>query len=149
MSNCYGGGKDREMFDDDDFIEYIGRLPEEKRDYISDLFRTVASSSDEIAPSDLLFVGSDGHRVVKCFHYPIEVLGENGPVMMPSANKNIILAAFSDEFIQTRADDIQFIFEDKETANDAWTDFMLECATEVVGVHDTAPPEDFEVLFEQ
>lgn len=137
------------MFDDDDFINFIGRLPEQQRDYISDMFEAMASSADEVAPTDLLFVGSDGERVVKCFHYPIKVLGKNGPVIIPSANKNIILAAFSDEFIQTRADDIQDIFADIDMANDAWNQFMQECAVEVVDTYDATPPQNFEVLFDQ
>jgi hypothetical protein len=149
VSRPNGGGKDREMFEDEEFIDFVGRLPEEQREYISDLFRALASSNDEVTPTDLLFVGSDGSRVVKCFHYPFKALGEDGPVIMPSANENIILAAFSDEFIQTRADDIQDIFDDMDMANEAWTQFMQECAVEVVDIYDTAPPENFEVLFDQ
>ena len=137
------------MFDDDDFINFIGRLPEQQRDYISDMFEAMASSADEVEPTDLLFVGSDGERVVKCFHYPIKVLGKNGPVIIPSANKNIIIAAFSDEFIQTRADDIQDIFADMDMANNAWNQFMQECAVEVVDTYDATPPQNFEVLFDQ
>jgi hypothetical protein len=137
------------MFDDDDFINFVSRLPEQQRDYISDMFEAMASSADEVTPTDLLFVGSDGERVVKCFHYPIKVLGDDGPVIIPSSNKNIILAAFSDEFIQTRADDIQDIFADMDMANDAWNQFMQECAVEVVDTYDATPPQDFEVLFDQ
>lgn len=137
------------MFDDDDFINFISRLPEQQKDYISDMFEAMASSADEVTPTDLLFVGSDGERVVKCFHYPIKALGDDGPVIFPSSNKNIILAAFSDEFIQTRADDIQDIFADMDMANDAWNQFMQECAVEVVDTYDATPPQDFEVLFDQ
>jgi hypothetical protein len=137
------------MFDDDDFINFVGRLPEQQRDYIAELFTSMASSAEEVAPTDILFVGSDGERIVKCFHYPEKALGETGPVIIPSSNKNIILAAFSDEFIQTRADDIQDIFADMDMANDAWNQFMQECAVEIVYAHDATPPENFEVLFDQ
>ena len=112
------------MFDDDDFINFIGRLPEQQRDYISDMFEAMASSADEVEPTDLLFVGSDGERVVKCFHYPIKVLGKNGPVIIcptcPVSNvspkQTKILS--SQRFQMNLSKHVQMIFK---TSSPTWT----------------------------
>ena len=36
-----------------------------------------------------------------------------------------------------------------DMANDAWNQFMQECAVEVVDTYDATPPQNFEVLFDQ
>ena len=92
------------------------------------------------APRDLLFVGSDGKRVVKGFHYSREVLGEDGPVILPSSSPFVIIGAFSDEYIREGADEIESSYDTYEEQQAAWEQQMAHYAILIAEKHDESPP---------
>ena len=148
------------MFDEDDidafndiarFAEFTARMNDDERKTLSELLSSLAGELVEqmTPPKDLLFVGSDGYRLVKCLHYPREVLGEDGPVILPSASEFVILGALSDEFIQHDADEIAGLFDDAEDRDDAWYHLMTEYALTISEKFDDNPPEDYSNLFKE
>ena len=148
------------MFDEDDidafndiarFAEFTARMNDDERKTLSELLSSLAGELVEqmTPPKDLLFVGSDGYRLVKCLHYPREVLGEDGPVILPSASEFVILGALSDEFIQHDADEIAGLFDDAEERDDAWYHLMTEYALTISEKFDDNPPEDYSNLFKE
>ena len=92
------------------------------------------------APEDLLFIGSDGKRVVKGFHYAREVLGEDGPVILPSSSPFVIIGAFSDEYIREGADEIESSYDTFEERQAAWEQQMAHYAILIAEKHDESPP---------
>lgn len=151
------------MLDDDDypdfddfedleeFANFAASLDSEGRKGLDELLSSLAGELVEqmSPPGDLLFVGSDGKRVVKGLHYPREVLGEDGPVILPSASQFVILGAYSDEFIRSEADDIAGLFDSDEERDDAWNRLMAEYAYSISKKFDDNPPEDYSLLFEE
>lgn len=148
------------MFEDDDFddfddltefAEFAARLNDSDKKTLEELLSSLAGELVEqmTAPKDLLFVGSDGKRVVKGLHYPLEVLGEDGPVILPSASQFVILGAYSDEFIQREANEIAGLFDDYEERDDAWERLMSEYAYDISKKFDDNPPEDYSYFFKE
>jgi len=91
-------------------------------------------------PGDLLFVGSDGNRVVKGFHYSRKVLGEDGPVILPSSSPFVLIGAFSDEYIQSCADEIEDCYDTPSEKQAAWEQQMADYAMRIADKHDDSPP---------
>lgn len=142
--------EDDDFEDLEDFARFASSLNDSERKTLEELLSSLAGELVEqmTPPKDLLFVGSDGKRVVKGFHYPREVLGEDGPVILPSASQFVILGAYSDEFIQREADEIAGLFDDYEERDDAWERLMAEYAYDISKKFDDNPPEDYSKLFE-
>lgn len=144
-----------EDFDDfedlEEFARFAATLDDSERKTLDELLSSLAGELAEqmTPPGDLLFVGSDGKRVVKGLHYPREVLGEDGPVILPSASHFVILGAYSDEFIQREADDIAGLFDDNDEREDAWQRLMAEYAYSISKKFDDNPPADYSQLFEE
>lgn len=135
-------------------LGFLASMQPGERDRLRELFETmsneISSPSERYepteVPSDLLFVGTDGRRVVKGFHYSREVLGQDGPVIFPSSSEFVILGAFADEFIQERAEEIQSSWDTYEEQSDAWEIQMADFAFMVAAEYDKNPPgqmEDF------
>jgi len=148
------------MFEDDDFddfddltefAEFAARLNDDEKKTLAELLGSLAGELVEqmAPPKDLLFVGSDGHRVVKCLHYPRNVLGEDGPVILTSASQFVILGAISDEFIQHDADEIAGLYDDLEERDDAWQQLMTDYASCISKKFDDNPPEDYSYFFKE
>jgi hypothetical protein len=143
--------EDDDFEDLEDFARFASSLNDSERKTLEELLSSLAGELVEqmTPPKDLLFVGSDGKRVVKGLHYPREVLGEDGPVILPSASQFVILGAYSDEFIQREADEIAGLFDDYEERDDAWERLMAEYAYDISKKFDDNPPEDYSKLFEE
>ena len=134
-----------------DLMEFLLSLPGEEREKLRDVISTMLVEVREIAKegSDVLFMGSDGKRVVKGLHYPREVLGSDGPVILPSAFKNIIIGAFSDEFVEEQATEIEETIDNDEERQAAWEELMNTLAIHVAFEFDAAPPGDYDLMFEE
>lgn len=134
-----------------DLMEFLLSLPGEEREKLRDVISTMLVEVREIAKegSDVLFMGSDGKRVVKGLHYPREVLGSDGPVILPSAFKNIIIGAFSDEFVEEQARDIEETIDNDEERQAAWEELMNTLAIHIAFEFDAAPPGDYDLMFEE
>lgn len=134
-----------------DLMEFLLGLPADEREKLRDVVSTMLSEVREIAKegSDVLFMGSDGRRVVKGLHYPREVLGGDGPVILPSAFKHIIIGAFSDEFVADQARDIEESIDDEDERQAAWEELMNTFAIHVAFEFDAAPPGDYDLMLEE
>jgi len=143
-----GFGEDESL---EGVLEFLRHLPDAQRLRVAEIFGVLA---DEVRAGaverdgDVLFVGSDGLRVVKCLHYPLVVLGVSGPVLFPSADKNVILGAFSDESIQMMADEIAECDDSDEEKEARWEALMGDYAAELVRLFDSQPPDDFDFMLE-
>lgn len=134
-----------------DLIEFLLSLPDTEREKLRDVVSTMLEEVREIAKegSDVLFMGSDGKRVVKGLHFPREVLGSDGPVILPSAFKNIIIGAFSDEFVEEQARDIEETIENDDERQAAWEELMNTFAIHIAFEFDASPPGDFDLMLEE
>lgn len=134
-----------------DLMEFLLGLPGEEREKLRDVISTMLQEVREISKegSDVLFMGSDGSRVVKGLHFPRDVLGSDGPVILPSAFKNIIIGAYSDEFIAEQASEIEESIEDEVERQSAWEELMNSFAIQVAFEFDASPPVDFDLMLEE
>jgi len=90
-----------------------------------------------------LFCGSDGNVVVRGFHYPHSVLGEDGPVILPSSSPDIVLGAYSDEYINRAADALREEYDDSDEREAEWENFMNLCAVAIAEKAREEAPFDF------
>lgn len=134
-----------------DLMEFLLGLPATEREKLRDVISTMLDEIREISKegSDVLFMGSDGKRVVKGLHFPRDVLGSDGPVILPSAFKNIIIGAFSDEFVEEQARDIEETIEDENERQAAWEELMNTFAIHIAFEFDAAPPGDYDLMLEE
>lgn len=138
-----------------DFIKlmgYLSAMSPEERDKLRESLNVMANElsmkeerfeKTEI-PSDLLFIGSDGNRVVKGLHYAREVLGGDGPVILPMSSPGVIIGAYSDEFIQSEAAEISETYETYEEQNQAWENRMAFFAMRIAKHYDQEKPESLD-----
>jgi hypothetical protein len=135
-------------------LGFLASMKPGERSRLRELFETMSNEMSSPSeryeatevPSDLLFVGTDGRRVVKGFHYSREVLGQDGPVIFPSSSEFVILGAFADEFVQEKAEEIQSSWDTYEEQSHAWEIQMADFAFMVASEYDKNPPgqiEDF------
>jgi|TARA_Y100001951_G_scaffold61752_1_gene49261 hypothetical protein len=95
---------------------------------------------------DVLFCGSNGQNVVKCLHYDRSVLnGEDGPVIIASANPMVILAAYSNEYIERKVDEYRNLFSDPELMEVEWQLFLNSLA-EDIALHHSGEEVNWEKL---
>lgn len=145
------GYRDEDFEDLEEFANFVSGLDGDDRKSLEELLSTLSSELTEqmSPPPDLLFIGSDGKRVVKGLHYPREVLGEDGPVILPSASEFVILGAYSDEFIRDEANDIAGQFFDNDERETAWHSLMADYAYSIAKKFDDNPPEDYSRFFKE
>lgn len=134
------------------FLEILRDIPLDQRHNLKEVIDTfLLEVTDEGDPDggprkDLLFIGSSGTHVVKCLHYPRDVLGGDGPVLLPTSSKFLIAGAYSDEFINDRANEIHDGYGTPEEKNDAWAQLMNEYAVDIVYAYEQQPPPTFDAL---
>lgn len=110
---------------------------------IRDVVATLAEeihAEDEDEDSPLLFCGSDGKRVIKCLHFPEDVLGAAGPVLLPSAKPNVILAAYSDEFLHVKVEEIEYWYPDRNERDQQWELYLNGLGIEIAKLVPTSAP---------
>ena len=134
-----------------DLMEFLLTLPADEREKLRDVVSSMLVEIREIAKegSDILFMGSDGRRVVKGLHFPREVLGSDGPVILPSAFKNIIIGAFSDEFVEEQALEIEETIDGDDERQAAWEELMNTFAIHIAFEYDASPPGDYDLMLEE
>ena len=94
----------------------------------------------------LLFCGSDGKFVIKALHFPEEVLGAGGPVFLPSSNPKVIVAAYSDEFLQIKVDDIEGKYEEKTHRDQQWEIYLNGLALDLAQRHEAGAKIDEKIF---
>lgn len=77
----------------------------------------------ELQQHNVMFVATDGHYAIKAIHVPESAINNvNGPVLFPSSNPNVILAAFSKEYIQDQTEYIGGLTPGLQ--DEAWVGFL-------------------------
>jgi hypothetical protein len=126
-----------------DLFDFLGGLdgflPGALFECVNDVSFELGESRGE---SDVLFLGSDGRRLVKCLHVPRSGLGGDGPVLFPGVSNFIIVAAYSDEFIQDRVQELIEEFDSEEEREEEWEKFMSTLAKDIAYIYDQNPPEN-------
>ena len=128
----------------DEILNFLMSLPGPETLKLKDLMDKLGSEMIETTSdgNDVLFCGSDGNTIIKAVHFPRSVLGEDGPVILPSADPKVILAAFADEFVQGTLDEVRNVFADPKVREHQWEQFLNGLAVKVSRKH--AETEDFD-----
>ena len=114
-------------------LSYLMAMPSHETEKLKGLMDKLAEQMMETQKdgNDVLFCGSDGQTIIKAVHYPRSVLQEDGPVILPSADSKVILAAFADEFGQMSLDEVRNVFQDPEVREHQWEQFLNSLAVKV------------------
>ena len=117
----------------DEILKFLMALPGKQTLKLKDLMAKLGTEMVEKQKdgNDVLFCGSDGNTIIKAVHFPRSVLGEDGPVILPSADSKVILAAFADEFVQSNLDEVRNVFQDLEVREHQWEQFLNGLAVKV------------------
>lgn len=117
----------------DEILKFLMALPGTQTLKLKDLMAKLGTEMVETQKdgNDVLFCGSDGNTIIKAVHFPRSVLGEDGPVILPSADSKVILAAFADEFVQSNLDEVRNVFQDLEVREHQWEQFLNGLAVKV------------------
>jgi hypothetical protein len=112
-------------------------LFEQKEDFVramegaglsTELINAMESELKEVDSQrhNVIFVSTNGQNVVKAIHVPASALNnEDGPVVFPGAEKNVLIAAFSRDFIYKEVQRLEDV-EDEDDRNDFWGEFLGE-----------------------
>lgn len=121
----------------DEIMKFLQALPGPEASKLKNLMDKLAEQMIETQGdgNDVLFCGSDGKTIIKAVHFPRSVLQEDGPVILPSADSTVILAAFSDEFVQSNLDEVRNVFRDPEVREHQWEQFLNSLAAKVSRAH--------------
>ena len=133
------------------FDDFDKSVPFERLDELTAAL-TESGVSDEVAAAmleeleeteqkvhNVMFVATDGRYAIKAIHVPESSIGNvNGPVLFPCSNPNVILAAFSKEYIQSQIEYIENL--DAGLRDEAWVEF-LECLNDEITLEcESNPP---------
>lgn len=126
-------------------LSYLMAMPSHETEKLKGLMDKLAEQMVETQKdgNDVLFCGSDGNTIIKAVHYPRSVLQEDGPVILPSADSTVILAAFSDEYVQGSLDEVRNVFQDPEVREHQWEQFLNSLAIKVSRKHAETPTFDW------
>lgn len=136
----------REPWDPDDFSipmdqeELLGEAMDEaglpailKETMLKELQETKAGVHD------IIFVSTNGERAIKAIHVPESALnGKSGPVIFPSADPLVLIAAFSKEFISRKVDEIDEL--DAGLRDEAWENMIAWMAESIELEYTVNPP---------
>lgn len=105
-----------------------------KSSNISDnLTSAMLESLDETrvdGPHPVIFVSTNGEMAIKAIHVPSSAInGLNGPVLFPSANPLVVIAAFSKEYVEAQIELIERV--EPGLRDEAWM-VCLETMTEAI-----------------
>lgn len=134
------------------FLEILRDIPLDQRNNLKDVIDTFLlevtdeGDADGGPRKDVLFIGSSGSHVVKCLHYPRDVIGGDGPILLPTSSKFLIVGVYADEFINDRANEIHENYDTTEEQNDAWAQLMNMYAVDIVHAYEQQPPPTFDTL---
>ena len=126
-------------------LSYLMAMPSHETEKLKGLMDKLAEQMIETQGdgNDVLFCGSDGQTIIKAVHFPRSVLNEDGPVILPSADSKVILAAFADEFVQMSLDEVRNVFQDPEVREHQWEQFLNSLAVKVSRKNAETPDFDW------
>lgn len=129
-------------------MEHLQSLPPDEVLKLQGILNLLVSEMTEtqVTEHDVLFCGSNGKTIIKALHFPREVLGTDGPVILPSGTQHVLLAAYSNEFIQRNVDATRNIFPDPEVCEVQWEMFLNSLAEEIAEKHDEDYRDEFDEI---
>lgn len=134
----------------EELLRQLAEMPEETREKIAnvlELLQTELMYSAQKETKELLFCGADAGRVVKCLHFPAEVLDyPDGPVLLPSSNPKVILGAVTDELIHRKISEYASRYDDLEEREARWEIYLNSVAIQIAELHDAEGGWDFNDL---
>lgn len=135
--------------DEIELLEFLQSLPAEAQKHIALVLNTLITELMGTNPKDddIFFCGSNGKRVIKCMHYARKLLGGvDGPVLLPSANPMVVIGAYSNEFIENKAQEFRISYADSEECEQQWHYFLNSLADDVANKSEVLPAPKFEDL---
>jgi hypothetical protein len=132
---------------------YLLSLPPEiqaKLAGVMELWKTEMLSPSGSEEKEILFCGADGEKIIKCLHFPAEVLDyEDGPVLLPSANKKVVIGAVSDEMVVRKVAEYNELYPDALVRERRWEMYLNGIAVEIAEMdHAQRGWDEFEALLD-
>lgn len=141
---------DEEPTQDDinDIVEYLEGLPAEVVERLGSMVQAVLGEMliTHNKEHDVVFCGSNGRKVVKCVHYDRSVLDTDGPVLLPSSNNLVLLAAVSTQSIEDKVSEFRNMYPDPEACEHQWQLHLDGLAEAIAGLAKNAAPIEWEEL---
>lgn len=128
----------------DEFFELI-----EDSDIDPEIAKEVRARLEETTgDTNIIFIFTENDYVVTGIHVPGESIdGEDGPVLMRGAGEKSIIAAFSNEHIMRKIEDLEQSPPGlQSTPDQAWVEELEKMAEDVKILMTTNPPEQWDDL---
>lgn len=155
FENCHYGRKaEVPVGDEDEYSRKFGFEDGEEMlnelnglEGISDILQKNMQSELNAAlhgPENILIVGTEGTRTVTIITAPQSTLKGKGPVLLPTSDKNRIVAMVSEEFIQKKAA-ICSNMEDEAGAQEKWESLLEYFFETVLDLADAGNGKNLEI----
>lgn len=136
---------------DREILEFLDNLPPELAEQLQHLVQALISEL-LLTPNkehDVVFCGSNGKNIIKCVHYDRKVLGDDGPIILPSANPLVTLAAISTQKVNETVSEYKNIYPDPELCESHWQSFLDSMANDIAHMAETRSPARWEQLLDE
>jgi hypothetical protein len=136
---------------DREIVEFLDNLPPELAEQLQILIQQLISEL-LLTPTkehDVVFCGSNGKNIIKCVHYDRNVLGDDGPVILPSANPLVTLAAISTQKVNEVVTEYKNIYPDPAVCESHWQSFLDNTASDIAHMAETRSPARWEQLLDE
>lgn len=116
-------------------LDEMGKIdPDIKKRVIDELLETARPGSN------VLLVGTEGASTVTILHVDKSLIGgEDGPVLLPTADNKTILAAVSREFLQREVTEAESLGGEENMSDMYWDGVMQELIQKVLIMHEEDP----------
>jgi acetone carboxylase gamma subunit len=136
---------------DEEIMEFLENLPPELSEQIQAVIQALIGELI-LTPNkehDVVFCGSNGKNIIKCVHYDRAVLGDDGPIILPSANPLVTLAAISTQKVNDTVSEYKNIYPDPEVCESHWQAFLDSTANDIAHMAETSSPARWEQLLDE
>ena len=134
-----------------EIMEFLENLPPEVNEQLQRVIQTLMSELI-LTPDkeyDVVFCGSNGKNIIKCVHYDRQVLDGDGPIILPSANPFVTLAAISTETVNETVSEFKNIYPDPEVCESHWQSFLDNMANDIAHLAESVTPTRWEQLLDE
>ena len=136
---------------DEEIMKFLESLPPELTEQLQNVIQALIAELI-LTPDkeyDVVFCGSNGKNVIKCVHYDRAVLDGDGPILLPSANPLVTLAAISTQKVDETVSDYKLIYPDPEECEANWQAFLDNMANDIASLAETRAPARWEQLLDE
>jgi acetone carboxylase gamma subunit len=142
---------EHELPDEGEIIEFLESLPPEVNEQLQILIQGLMAELI-LTPDkehDVVFCGSNGKNIIKCVHYDRRVLDGDGPIILPSANPFVTLAAISTEIVNETVSEYKNVYPDPEVCESHWQAFLDNTASDIASLAESTTPTRWEQLLDE